>query len=418
MVFRSIVRSWRLLTIKVPLYILCLAVFIASGYTLVSLSELRLISEFQALTQVNPLPKARELAEAGEYCEALEYLDYFREYEYARTNPEVTKLYNEIKAERESLEFRAQDVWSGIWEGKGACAESLVSATVSDFLVIGDLRDLIRGAVGKYYGAESDDFTMALAGVGVLLTGVTVGATISSGGAAAPAAVPTRVSLSMIKLAKKMGKLPAALQKSLTRLMRKAKATGSLKPLKPVTSSVYSIATVPGLKVRDFLTIISRAEKVEDLKLLEKAATTYGKQTGKFLKLAGSAPLEVLRRFGKSRNLDEAVNTSIKYGPRGSRLLAKTGPDKFLKYVTIAKFTTRATRSVWKNRLNVLLAGILKRLPLPVLYGLFAGSGLVVVAAPGFAVRRFIRRRRSVRAALRAEDREEKSTEDQASEPV
>ena len=278
---------------KAALYLICVLIFVGSVLAVVQRHELQLLAQFEALSFVDPIPKAKALLDAGEYCEALEYLDYLREYPYMRDNPDVTKLYEEIKTRREEYLFRLKDVWSGVWKGKGVCLESLVSATVSDFLIVGDVRDLLWGAIKKYR-RRRDEFTMALAGVGILLTGVTVASTLATGGTAAPAGVTAKVTVSLLKLAKRMGKLPASLQRSLVKLFQQSRRAKSLKPLAPVSGSIYRISKVEGLTVRDFLSMMSRSKSVRDVKFMEQVAGTYGKQTGKFLRLGedacGSSP--------------------------------------------------------------------------------------------------------------------------------
>jgi hypothetical protein len=384
---------------KLTAFLVVVLIFGVSVYVLAERREMTLLTRFQALRRVDPLPHARALANAEEFCDALEYLDYFREYDYVRNDPRVTKLYDKIREKREAYLFRAGDIWNGVWKGKGACMESLVSATVSDFFIVGDVRDLVRGALDKYYGRETSDFTMALAGLGVFLTGAVVLATPSSGGAAAPAGVSAKVSLSLLKLAKKMGKLPNTLQKSLVRIFKRCRRLGSLRPLRPISRSIYRISRVKGLKIRDFFTIISRCRNVRDIKVMERVAKTYGKRTGKFLRLGGDAPITVAKRFGKSVKVTEAMNAAVKYGPDGTRLLVKTGPTKFLKYLRIAKYGVRTTRSIWQHRLTMLLAGLISMLPLWALYGITALSGLGAVGAPAVYVRNRLRRRGETAAA-------------------
>jgi hypothetical protein len=384
--------SWFLT--KLVAYLVVTLIFCVSVYVLAEQHEMKLLTQFQALREVDPIPRAEELARAGEYCEALEYLDYFRDYDYVKNDPRVTKLYDEIREKREAYLFVLKDVWSGVWRGKGACMESLVSATVSDFFVVGDVRDLVWGLLDKYYGRETSDFTIALASIGVLLTGVTVVLTPTTAGAAAPAGVSAKVSVSLLKLAKKMGKLPKSLQRSLVRVFRRCTRLGSLKPLRPVSRSIYSISKVKGLTIRDFLTIISRCKNIRDIKVMERVTKVFGKHTGKFLKLGGDAPVKVAKRFGKSKNVTEAMNTAVKYGPDGTRLLVKTGPTKFIKYLKIAKYGVRTTRTIWQHRLTLLLAGLISMLPAWAMYGITALSGLGAVGAPAVYARNRLRRRK------------------------
>ena len=373
---------------KLLLYLVCVLIFCVSVYVIHSVHELRLLAEFQALTKMDPLPRAEELVAKGEYCEALEYLEFCREYEFVRKDERVTRYYDELKEERESYRFRLGDAVMGIWKGKGACTESLVSATVSDFLVVGDVRDLVWGAVKEYHGEDSDRFTMALAGIGVLLTG----ATVASGGGGAP----VKGSISLLKLAKRMRKLSKPLEDALVRLLKACLRIGSYKPLVPVSKSIYKISKVKNLTISGFMTIISRCKSIKDIKVVEKAVSVYGKQTAKFMTLGGSATMDVLRKFPPASRTGRALDSALEYGPSGLRLMKKTGPSKFLKYLTMAKYGVRTTRTIWNQRLPLLLANLLKLLPMAAVYLVAAFTGIVSLGTPAIMVRsRLIRKKRS-----------------------
>ncbi|WP_192360237.1 hypothetical protein [Mesorhizobium mediterraneum] len=129
----------------------------------------------------------------------------------------------------------AADVWDGVVNGEPEGWEGYAAMVASDFVVIGDVRDLVAQAEAY---PDYDPFTVALAGTGIVLTGVTVGtiaATWLTGGAAAPsvaAVAPAKVGVSVLKAAKKMGKLDPALLDELTATARRTvdgDALGSLK---------------------------------------------------------------------------------------------------------------------------------------------------------------------------------------------
>ncbi|MDQ7784107.1 MAG: hypothetical protein RDU20_14580 [Desulfomonilaceae bacterium] len=373
--------------IKTMIYLVTAVLFVLSVTVLVKKHEIALLKQFYALNRIDPIPEAEKLYRAGEYCEALEYLEYFMDYDYVRTNPEVQRLYKEVKTTRNSYAFRAEDLLKGVWKGKGACPESLVSATVSDFFIVGDVRDLLKGTLDKYYYEQDpDEFVMALAGVGIVASVITY----MSGGTTTPA----KVSLSAVKLAERMGKLPASLRKSLTKIFREAARTGNLKPIKPMSRSLYNISRVKGLKIRDLLVILSRSRRVSDIKMMEKAAGVYGKKIGKYLKLGGQSPLKVLRKFPGDKQAARAMDSAVQYGAGGTRLLEKTGPSKFLKYVRITKYTARTTRSVWQGRLNRLLVKLFSFFPEWSLWAIAGVSGLIVVGMPTRAVVKWRTRRR------------------------
>jgi hypothetical protein len=370
----------RILT-KLAVYTVAIVVFVVCGTSLVWNKDLKLLREFEALDLVDPLPRARELVATGEYCEALEYLDYFLDYDYVRSNPDVRAFYDKVRQERESYAFRGKDIAAGVWKGKGACPESLVSATVSDFLIIGDIRDLVKETLYKYYyGVEANEFTMALASVGIVAAGITY----ASGGAGSPA----KASISILKTAKKLGKIPRSLEISLVRLLKEAAEARDLRRLAPVTGPIYRMSQVKGLKMGDFFTILSRSSSMKDLRYMEKIATVYGPKTGKFLKLGGEAPAAVLKKFPRDPHTVAAVDSAIKYGARGGRLLEKTGPTKFLKYVNITKYAARTTRSIWEKRLTTLLTKFASLFPPLALMAVAVASGLVIVGMPAHSILR------------------------------
>ena len=372
---------------KLAGYLVAILLLVASLAAIVHLHDAKLLTEFQALREIDPLPEARRLVDAGAYCEALEYLDYFREYDYVKRNPEVQAYYDRVKAERESYWFRARDIFNGIWQGKGACMESLVSATASDFFVVGDLRDLAWQGYNLYKGEQVDEFTAALAGVGMLLT---VPSIVSGGGTA-----PVKGTASLLKLSNRMGKISKPFRKSLTAAFKDTARLGDLKPLKPLASSLEGIARVPGVKARDVMAVVARCDSVADLKTMEKLAATFGPKTGKFLKLGEGTAVNAFKRFGKSPQITAALDEALKFGPDGTRLLTKTGPRAFMKYVTMAKYGVRATRSAWQGRLVNLTAQALRYLPEWAMYVVAALSGMVVVGVPVGMVVRWTRRKKA-----------------------
>ncbi len=348
----------------VVLFGLCLAVILQKDH-------LRLITQFETLKEVDPRVKATELAEKGDYCQALEYMEYFMDYDYVKQNPAIAEYYKKLQEKRGSLAFRGQDVWNGIWAGKGSCAESMISSTVTDFLVIGDVRSLVWEGAKWWRNEPNDDFIVALASIGLLSTALTYG----TGGVAAPA----KESLSLLKVAKNADKISAPLQKSFIRVFKEAKRTGSLKRLEPISSSIYQLAKTRNIKMRDFLTIISRSDNVRDLRLMPRVAKTYGRKTGKLLSLGGDDSLRIFRKFGNHKGIANALDTAVKYGPEGTRLLGKVGPSQFLKYVTLTKYAARTTRSIWQGHLTSLLTWSVAKIPYAGIWMLAVLSGLVVV---------------------------------------
>jgi len=357
---------------KLVAYLAAVAVFGLSLAVILQRDHLRLITQFETLKEIDPRVRAAELVEKGDYCQAIDYLEYFVDYDYVRRNPAIAEYYKKLKEERESVAFRGQDIWNGIWAGKGSCPESMISSTVTDFLVIGDVRSLVWEAAKWWRNEPPDDFIVALASIGLLSTALTYG----TGGTAAPA----KGSLSLLKVAKNANKISAPLQKSLIRVFKEAERTRSLNRLRPISDAVYQLARTRNIKMRDFLTIISRSDNVRDLRLMPRVAKAYGRKTGKLLSLGGDDSLRIFRKFGNHKEIANALDTAVKYGPEGTRLLRKVGPSQFLKYVTLTKYVARTTRSAWQGHLTSLLTWSVAKIPETGIWILAVLSGLIVVS--------------------------------------
>jgi hypothetical protein len=382
---------------KILVYLVSLILFVASMSVIIDPDELKLLKEVQSLQRVDPVPRTKELEAAGELCQALDYLGHFMEYDYVQNNPEISALYGTLKKKRESWLFRATEGGKGIIYGKGVCPEATLTATVSDFLLIGDVRDLTWGLANKYYYKENtDDFTTALAGVGVLLWGATVVSIPTApihGGSGTAGTVACKASVVFLKLGNKMGKLSKPLKASLTNVLKETKKTGKLKHLEPIAESVYTLSKTPGVRVKDAMTILSRCTHVNDLEHMAKATSVYGKKTAKFLELGGERSLEIFKKFGHSKNITTALDSAIMHGPKGLSILERVGPDKFIKYLTISKFSVRGVRSWHEGRLtelakmltsygHYLITWLMSLLPQWGIFSIAAVSGLVVIGIP------------------------------------
>ncbi|MGO9118314.1 MAG: hypothetical protein ACLQPD_11995 [Desulfomonilaceae bacterium] len=369
--------------LKLVAYLASVVLFGLCLTAILERDHLQLITKFETLKEVDPRIRAAELADKGDYCQALEYMEYFMDYDYVGQNPAMAEYYRNLQEKRDSLAFRGQDVWNGVWAGKGSCPESMISSTVTDFLIIGDVRSLVWEAAKWWKNEPNDDFVVALASIGILASALTYG----TGGAAAPA----KGSLSLLKVAKKADKISAPLQKSFVSVFKEAKRTRSLNQVKPISDAIYQLATTSNMKMRDFLTIVSRADNVRDVRLMPKVAKAYGKKTGKLLSLGGDDALRIFRRFGNHKDISSALDTAVKYGPEGTRLLVKVGPSQFLKYVTLTKYAARTTRSVWQGHLTSLLTWSVKSIPQTGIWILAVLSGIIVVS-PVYSITRWVRR--------------------------
>ena len=103
------------------------------------------------------------------------------------------------------------DIWQGISTGRADSGAGLAAATISDFTLFGDVRDVVQQSIAW---PEHDPVLLALAGTGLGLSALT----IASGGSAAP----VKVGLSLVKVARKTGRLSKQLGRQLTRITKNA----------------------------------------------------------------------------------------------------------------------------------------------------------------------------------------------------
>ncbi|MEW6348279.1 MAG: hypothetical protein AB1646_04410 [Thermodesulfobacteriota bacterium] len=370
-------RIWKLV-----LYLAVVGLFALSVGVLSERGEVLLLNEFASLSQEDPVPKAESLVAEGKVCSALEYLGFFKDYEYVKEMPKFGGLYSQLQQTRSSALFMGSQVLEGLWTGKGDCAEALISATISDFFVVGDVRDLFREFGKRFQGEGSDELTEALAAVGIVLTGVTV----FSGGATIPAKAP----LSLLKITKKLGKLSTPLEKELVGLFRRARTTGDVKEVEAVAGSLYRLAGNPHLRTHLF-DVIGQCKEIKDFARMERMAEAFGNKTAKFLKVGGDAVPAVFSKYGKDKALVGTMDTALQYGPSGARLLGRTGPSKFMEYLKIAKLGARGGRVAHKGHLWSLMHWMAAGVPLFYLYVLTFSSGAVAVGVPSVKLAKAVR---------------------------
>ena len=107
-------------------------------YVLFAEQELQLA----ALSRVQPLPQARALVDEERYAEAADYLRFFMQYDYVRENPEAVTLFESTNAKRTGWLYQASKLVEGVLEGTSDETVGQAAGIATDFLVIGDIRDL------------------------------------------------------------------------------------------------------------------------------------------------------------------------------------------------------------------------------------------------------------------------------------
>lgn len=324
-----------------------------------------------ALTRTDPLPRTRELVAQERYAEAAQYLDYFMAYGYVRGDPAAQHLAREIATRRESLAYQAGKAAEGVWSGQSDEAVGQAAGVISDFLVIGDLRDLARQGWLYAQGEETDPVLIALASLGVAATAVQAGgaaAAAPSGGATAPAvaaAATAKSGLSALKWLRRANALPGWLGEMLMRAAarlrqqrRLSEMAHELAGLKGTLADVSALAATPG-----GARLLAATTDAASLSRAARLARAHGARAAVLQDITGAPLAESLaltERMGPA-----AVQRAATYGRQGLRALNEMGAARF------AKYSARAAKVAYKGQALRLAARWLATLPawLPSLAG-------------------------------------------------
>jgi hypothetical protein len=166
----------------------------------------------------------------------------------------------------------------GLWTGEPVDAASLAGTAFGDLFVFGDIRDAAREGTRYLTGQHADPWIFGLAGVGLAITA----ATYASLGATTPA----RIGLSLVKAARRAGRLNPVLAVRVVREAVKVEEAGGLAELVGnvgrVESKAGTQAALDGLQV---------AEGPSDMSRLARLAAAKGGKTRAIIKLLGRAAI-------------------------------------------------------------------------------------------------------------------------------
>ncbi|WJR75994.1 hypothetical protein [Bradyrhizobium sp. NP1] len=215
-------------------------------------------------------------------------------------------------AEENSTPHFAKRFAEGLVTGTADDVASLSGTVAGDLFVFGDIRDVVREGKHLATGEDTDRLVLGLAAAGLAVTAATY---VSVGGAA-----PLRAGLSLVKDARKVGRIGEGLAEWAGRSARQAvdapalqQAVGSASVLRP-TESVGAIAAA------------FRAEKAGGLVRLAKDVGRVGEKAGTrgaldTLKLA-EGPKDVARAARLAESKGGQTRAILKILGRGALLLA------------------------------------------------------------------------------------------------
>lgn len=177
----------------------------------------------------------------------------------------LSRVSDAVKTENSTSHF-AKRFATGLVTGNADDVASLSGTVAGDLFVIGDIRDVVREGKHLALGEDTDRLVLGLATAGLAVTAVTY---VSAGGAA-----PVRAGLTLVKDARKVGRLGEGLAAWAGRSAREVVDTPMLRNAVSKGSVLRPGETVNAIKAA------FRVEKAGALVRLGKDVTRVAEKTG------------------------------------------------------------------------------------------------------------------------------------------
>jgi hypothetical protein len=225
---------------------------------------------------------------------------------------ELSRRVAKAVAEENSSSHFAKRFATGLVTGSADDVASLSGTVAGDLFVFGDIRDVIREGKHLAMGENTDRLVLGLAAAGLAVTAATY---VSVGGAA-----PVRAGLTLVKDARKVGRLGEGLAAWTGRSVRQVVDT-------PVLENAVASASVmrPGQSI-SAITAAFRAEKAGALVRLAKDVGRVTEKTGTkgaldTLRIA-EGPKDIARAARLAESKGGQTRAILKILGRGALLLA------------------------------------------------------------------------------------------------
>src|SRR6202035_1349336 len=245
---------------------------------------------------------------AGDADLADSFVDLAREKNISLSD-DLSRRVRDAVREENSTSHRARRFATGLVTGNADDVASLSGTVAGDLFVLGDIRDVVREGKHLAMGEDTDRLVLGLATAGLAVTAVTY---VSVGGAA-----PVRAGLTLVKDARKVGRLGEGLTRWASRsarevvdapMLQHAVASGSvMRPGETMTAirAAFRAEKAGGLVrlakdvgrvsekagTRGALETLKIAEGPEDVARAARLAEASGGKTRAILKLLGRGAL-------------------------------------------------------------------------------------------------------------------------------
>jgi hypothetical protein len=193
-------------------------------------------------------------------------------------DPALAAKVEDESAQQSSVANTAGRFVHGLWTGEPVDLASLAGTAFGDLFVFGDIRDAAREGTRYLTGQKYDPWIFGLAGVGLAVTAGTY-ATLGAG-------APERVGLSIVKAARRTGRLNPVLAVRAVREAVKVEEAGGLVEL---AENAGRVETKAGTQAA--LDSLAVAEEPQDMSRLARLAAAKGGKTRAIIKLLGRAAI-------------------------------------------------------------------------------------------------------------------------------
>ena len=339
-----LIRFWMKSLYKPFIYI---GLILLTTLSLLLLQE-RKVFDIRILKQTDPIPYTKSLIKQEKYAKAEEYLSYFIAYPYVSKNPESHQLLKEIQTKRNSYEYQSTKLIEGLIEGKSDEDIGKASAIASDFLIIGDIRDLSIEGSHYYNDQHVDKVVVALSSLGLIATVstfYTLGAT-----------APIKTSISILKYAKRADKLPSWLNHKLIEEATIAKKNYSINHIKKLLDPINKLYQKVGLN--QTLDLLKNTKSFKELKEITHFSSRFKNKSTILLQITKGKALFYSNKLSMISNKN--ILYASTYGKNGIKAISKMGEVKFIRRVRIG---ANLLKTGYKGNLDSLFNYLLKNLP-------------------------------------------------------
>jgi hypothetical protein len=224
-------------------------------------------------------------------------------------DPELAERVERANAGAAATVRSLENFARGVVTGEAQDASGLAGVAILDLFVVGDIRDALREATRLAAGEEADQLVLGLACVGLAVTAGTY--------ASVGAAVPARVGITVLKAARKTGRLGAAMAAWLNHSLREVVDWTMLKGAvsratlaQPAAALRGAREAVKGENARSLVRLVGDVGRVQasagtraaldglklaegprDVSKIARLAAAKGGKTRAILKMAGRAAI-------------------------------------------------------------------------------------------------------------------------------